>query len=169
MNAKRRWAMHCWTLTKGLPEPSEKNPQKFIRFIQLDCHEAENLYLTDAVLTDLGYTWDSARNAITAAAANFGQKRAALERCIHWDRRRSDIKDVIDEIAVILDPKKVPWSLRVGNVIGRARPVGDLADFLGGSVITSLWAEKKQDESAVSAAQDANRHVCVGISKSMNG
>ncbi len=42
---------------KAKPQPSQDNPQKHVRFIQLACHEFENLYLTDQVLALLGTNW----------------------------------------------------------------------------------------------------------------
>ncbi len=43
---------------KGVPKPDAGNPQTYVRFMQLECHETENLYLTDEVLAALGFTWD---------------------------------------------------------------------------------------------------------------
>jgi hypothetical protein len=124
---------------KGLPKPQPDNPQDFVKFIQLNCHESENLYLTDVVLNDLGHTWDSAKKALLEAAPKFGKKQQPLEECTKFDRRTGDFKAVIDQIAQIIDSKGVFWTLRVGNAIGRERPAGDLADYLGIEVINALW------------------------------
>jgi hypothetical protein len=50
-----------------------------------------------------------------------------------------DIKDVIQELSAILDPKHVHWTVRVARAIGRTRPAGQLANFLGVDVVTTLW------------------------------
>jgi len=49
------------------------------------------------------------------------------------------VKHCIGEISKILDPKNVHWTIRVGSRIGRAKPTGQLADFLGGDLLASLW------------------------------
>src|SRR5437867_7493256 len=59
---------------KEPPQANEHHPQDFIRFLKLKCHESENLYLTDTVLQPLDHTWDSARAALKAQAANHGNK-----------------------------------------------------------------------------------------------
>jgi hypothetical protein len=124
---------------KPLPQPSAENPQRFIRFIGLKCHEAENLYLTDTVLTDLGHTWTSACEALVREAHRFGNKADLLRGCAKWNRQDFDIKHVINEVANILDVKSVAWTQRVGSAIGRKRPTGELADFLGEGLVATLW------------------------------
>jgi hypothetical protein len=124
---------------KGKPQPSDKAPQDHIRFIQLQCHEAENLYLTDEVLATLGLDWVQAAARIVAAAPNHGAKQALLAQAASWDRQTVDIKSIIEEIALAVDDKRVHWSIRVARAIGRARPEGHLATFLGNEVIQALW------------------------------
>jgi len=124
---------------KAVPAASPAKPQDFVRFIGLGCHEAENLYLTNMVLHDIGHTWDTAKAAILARAGEFGQKAEALRQCVGLDRQTGDFKDVITQIAVILDTKQVPWTQRVGVAIGRARPAEDLALFLGQPILDALW------------------------------
>lgn len=124
---------------KAKPQPSVTNSQDHIRFIQLNCHEAENLFLTDEVLADLSTNWTEATNRIAERASEFGQKSPALAAAKSWDRRHVDVKDVIEQISFILDPKGVHWTSRVGRAIGRQRPEGQLADFLGAEVLAALW------------------------------
>jgi predicted ATPase len=125
---------------KALPQSNEHHPQHFIRFLKLQCHEAENLYLTDNVLQALDHTWGSAKEALKAQAANHGNKSEALSNCDAWDRRWQDLKTLINEISLILDPKHVHWTVRVGTAIGTSRPVGDLAKYLGDDVLNALWS-----------------------------
>jgi hypothetical protein len=124
---------------KPLPTSNASAPQDFIRFARLACHETENLYLSDEVLAELGHTWSTAQARISAEAANFGQKAAALLAIINVDRKTGEVKAVINELAEILDPKQLLWSVRLGKFIGRARPVGMLADFIGVDVLTLIW------------------------------
>ncbi len=124
---------------KNPPVPDSDNPQNFIRFLQLNCHEAENLYLTDEVLTDLDLTWDQAKDLIKYKAWEFGQKEPLLASVDDWDRQNHDLKVVINEVANILDDKNVPWTVRVGKRIGTERPTEQLPEFLGNELIDALW------------------------------
>ena len=56
-----------------------------------------------------------------------------------WDRQNHDLKEVVNEVAKILDDKNVPWTVRVGKRIGTERPTGQLAEFLGNGLINELW------------------------------
>ena len=124
---------------KNPPVPDLDNPQKFIRFLQLNCHEAENLYLTDEVLAVLGLTWPEAKEKIKAAARLHGEKEPFLDQVDNWVRQRHDLKGVINEVAKILDDKNVPWTVRVGKIVGSERPTGQLGEFLGIDLINALW------------------------------
>lgn len=124
---------------KAVPTASPGNEQDYVRFIGLRCHEAENLYLTDNVLQDLDLNWESACNMLVAHAAECGNKAEALAACKTWDRAQVNLKGLMGEISRILDPKGVAWTVRVGVAIGRERPEGHLAEFLGLNVLSALW------------------------------
>lgn len=124
---------------KPKPQSSPQSPQNHIRYIQLACHESENLYITDEVLGLLGITWPDAVAKVVAQADNFGQKATQLKAIAGIDRQKGDLKDVINQLVEILDPKKVPWTHRVAQAIGRVRPSGQLGEFIGKDVIDSLW------------------------------
>jgi predicted ATPase len=126
---------------KSLPEPNEHRPQDRICFLQLNCHESENLYLSDEVLADMGIDWSEACARVQARAADFGDKQGQLAAIDTWYRRKADIKKVIRELSVCLDDKSVHWTDRVGRVIGRQRPTGMLADFLGEGVLSAFWSD----------------------------
>ncbi len=141
---------------KQLPQPNEHHPQSFIRFLKLSCHEAENLYLADNVLEALGHTWESARQALKAQAANHGNKGEALSNCDTWDRRWQDLKTLINEISLILDSKHVHWTVRVGTAIGASRPEGDIAEYLGDDVVKALWGAPVNVANAVAEPATAS-------------
>lgn len=113
----------------------------FVHVYKLQCHESENLYLAAEVLAALGISsWDDAKAKILAEAPRFGAKQALLEVVATTaDRKAHDVKSVISQLQEILDPKSVPWQVRVGKVIGAARPTGELLDYLGQDVVTALW------------------------------
>lgn len=131
---------------KVAPNPSAQNPQDYVPYLVLNCHEAENLYLTDEVLSELGTNWEAACTSLVANAAKFGDKAEDLRRAAEWDRRTVDIKHLSEEISEILDPKHVHWTARVGAVIGKCRPSGQLSEFLGLGLVNALWGEQVQAE-----------------------
>lgn len=124
---------------KPKPQIDQNSPQNHVRFIQLNCHESENLFLTDEVLTELGTTWAEACTQIVAQADDYGNKADELRTVENWDRQKHDVKRLINEIAKILDKKNVPWAVRVAQVIGRSRPQGQISEFLGEEVVEALW------------------------------
>jgi predicted ATPase len=124
---------------KGKPTPSPTSKQDFVPFIQLNCLESENLYLTDEILNELGYTWKEARNKIYSERKKFTNKFKTLAKIRSIDRQTADIKIIINEIAEILDPKNVLWTVRLGKYMGKNKPTGMLAKFLGDDVINALW------------------------------
>jgi hypothetical protein len=123
----------------AIPARQPDNEQKYIRFVQLNCHEAENLYLTEEVLHLLETGWQEAARKIRDRSGSYGNKAERLASAPTWDRRTVDLKGLIAQISEILDPKGVLWTVRVGTALGRNRPTGELADFLGPSVIAGLW------------------------------
>jgi AAA domain, putative AbiEii toxin, Type IV TA system len=137
---------------KALPQPSANSPQEQIKFIKLDCHEAENLFLTDEVLALLETNWPAAQAKIFANAANYGQKAAILANAINWDRKTVDIHEVINQITQILDPKNVHWTIRVAKAIGVTRPTGTLLDFLSVNVVNALWGAAPAPAALATAA-----------------
>ncbi len=110
-----------------------------IKYLQLNCHESENLYLTDEVLLELGHTWETAKAKILADAHKYGNKAEQLISSISGDRQNGDFKQVINELASILDTKQVFWPVRVGKLLGKHRPHGQIAQFLGRDICGAFW------------------------------
>jgi hypothetical protein len=84
-------------------------------------------------------TWEDAQEKIIKNADNHGEKAAKLKECRSWDRSQVDLKEIIHAIADIIDPKRLRWTTRVGQAIGRREPRGELVDFLGKDTIEALW------------------------------
>lgn len=124
---------------KALPQASPQQPQDFVRYLRLNCHEAENLFIADEVLADFGITWADACLRLAEKATDHGNKAERLKNAAQWDRRSVDLKEIIEEVSRILDSKNVHWTIRVGTRVGRARPSGQLADYLGQDVLSALW------------------------------
>jgi predicted ATPase len=125
---------------KPLPVSQPNSPQDYVRFARLECHETENLYVADEVLKELGHeSWEAASTKIATAAMAFGSKADALRALAGIDRRHADLKSIVSEIAEILDPKKLLWSVRLGKFIGKEKPTGQLAEFIGAKTMQLLW------------------------------
>jgi hypothetical protein len=116
-----------------------QNPQKFVKYLGLGCRESENLYLSDEVLSSMGLTWEQAQQRIEQRASEFGQKEAQLRAILGSDRQDADYKGVMLQLVEILDEKRVSWTLRVAKAIGGVKPTGQLAAFLGPSLMEVIW------------------------------
>ena len=141
---------------KGKLQPSEQNPQDHIKYIQLDCHETENLYLSDEVLAAMELAWPAAVEKIQQNTGDYGNKSDDLRAADQWDRKTADIKHLINELNAILDPKNVHWTIRTAQTIGRQKPTGMLADYLGREVIEGLWEAEPIPEEDPAPEADTN-------------
>lgn len=112
-----------------------------IKSLNLSCRESENLYLSDEVLNQMGISWEDAKLKIKSESHKYGNKEKRLNRVDKWDRKTHNLKNLIIEISIILDEKNVNWSLRVGRCIGKQKPNGQLADFLGRNIMNTFWPE----------------------------
>lgn len=128
-----------YALVDGDKYPDGKPDAKYVPVIRLGCHEIENLYLTDEVLQALGHDWDAACALIGQKASNYGEKAEALTKIKAIDRRNADLKSIIHQLAEILDPKGLLWTVRLGKILGQGRPSGNLADFIGNEVMSAVW------------------------------
>jgi len=124
---------------KELPLPSPENRQLHVKFIKLECHESENLYLTDEVLAILQHTWATACAAMEDLEKTVAPDKAAALALVRADRRQSDLKGLMELLSDKLDSKNVPWTIRVSSVIGKTRPTGSLEQYLGAPLIAALW------------------------------
>lgn len=133
---------------KGLPQPHPNSPQNYVPFVQLQCHESENLYIADEILIELGYTWNTAVSKIIEESSKFGNKADELRNIVNIDRQQGDIKNIINEIVEILDSKNLLWTVRLGKYIGKGKPTGMLASFIGADIVNVLWSEPSNEQSS---------------------
>ncbi len=119
---------------KKIPQVS----QKYVKYLKLSCHELENLYLTNEVLTNMHTDWKSACEKVSASDGH-GEKTEFLRSIKKWDKKEVECKSVINELSLILDSKHVFWPKRIGQVLGKGRPTGELADFLGDEIVNAIW------------------------------
>lgn len=124
---------------KAVPTPNPDNGQKFVQYLGLGCHEAENLYLTDVVLDSMGLSWSAACDRIVESSARFGENARLALNAPAWDRRSMNLKPIMRVLVEVLDSKGVPWTTRVGAAVGKERPKSELALFLGAQLVDALW------------------------------
>jgi predicted ATP-dependent endonuclease of OLD family len=129
---------------KEIPQANISNSQYYIPFVRLNCHECENLYFSDEVLADLGLSWEIAIEKIRAESHRYGNKKDRLDKTTEYDRRSADFKGLINELSQILDSKNVHWTTRVGNVLGKETPTGQLKDFLGPDLFAAIWRKQQK-------------------------
>ncbi len=130
----------AFALLDGDKQIPSNCPQDHVRFLRLNCHESENLYLSNTILKKLGHnTWAQAKRKILEQADSCLGHSEILKTCNDWNREDADIKEVINSLADILDDKKLHWTVRLGKTLGERKPRGQLADFLGHETIKALW------------------------------
>ena len=96
------------------------------------------------------FTWEQAVEKIQQEAHRFGNKKDDLNNLRTIDRQTADIKHLINEIAEILDPKTLLWTVRLGKYIGKGKPDGILEQFIGPQIISVLWPEVEALQAAAS-------------------
>jgi len=117
--------------------------------MKLSCRSAENLLLTDDVLTTLGTTWDQLKGRIkTWLKANATHPHFSAMKIFKdngYDRKDSDIKVIRNDLMGIIGSEK-PWEVVVGQVIAKLtwdnstnfQEEGKMLSFLGRKVVENI-------------------------------
>lgn len=116
---------------------------------RLQCYSAENLLLSDEVLTSLGTNWSSVRAAIDTWLATQGQHknhaRMGEFKASGFDRRDFNLKEIRNDLMSLTGSAK-PWEVAVGQVIAGLTPTlqsdfaadGSIFTFLGEKLVKAL-------------------------------
>ena len=121
-----------------IPAPTATNPQRFVPFLQLQCHEAENLFFSDEVLADMGLTWTQACAKLQADGPAKSNSTTLFSNPAAWNRKSDDLKAVVKPSSAVLEAKGLDWTVVVGRYLGRTKPTGMVADFLGANLLAAL-------------------------------
>jgi len=125
--------------------------------LRLQCRAAENLLLTDEVLSAAGLDWTEAQRRVTEwVARNDQHSRWNLVKNFiddGFDRREYDLKDIRNVLVGDVLQSAKPWEVLVGQAIaGLARDQiaaasneGSLKTFLGEKVIGALFTSEQPD------------------------
>jgi hypothetical protein len=121
-----------------LPQPSSTCPQDYVQFVRLNCHETENLLLSDEVLAKFDLDWTMAQARIAASPCDESHK-AKLAAISADGRGSADLKGMTGTLESVLFPNAGRWTRIVGNVLGAKRPEGQIAEFLGPNLVEALY------------------------------
>ena len=112
--------------------------QNHIKFIQLACHESENLYFSDENLNSMKTSWENVKTIINQSDEFIGL-RPKIETL---DRKTMDWKGYIEKISEKIETEGYSWQRRLGKTLGNLiHPTGQLEDFLGKEVVETLWSK----------------------------
>jgi len=116
---------------------------------RLSCRNAENLLLTDEVLSSLSISWEELQNAIkTWLENNKDHQHFELMKSFQdggFDRKQFDTKVIVNDLMSIIGHSK-PWQVAVGQSIGKTfsdldKPgddEGGLVNFLGEKFVNTI-------------------------------
>jgi predicted ATPase len=112
--------------------------------MRLSCRNAENLLLSDEVLTNLGTTWEQVKTGIeTWLIANSAHAHFPIMQNFKsggYNRKGFDIKEIRNDLMGIIASSK-PWEIAVGQVISTLR-WSDSTTFNEDGKIFSFLGEK---------------------------
>lgn len=124
---------------------------------RLNCRSAENLIVTDDVLTSLNTDWPRMREALEAwLEQNEGHAQydaVVAFRDNGWSRREANLKPLRNLLMAIAGSQK-PWEVAVGQAIAALKeggvPTGEnsLTDFLGPKIVGALQLMPEPAEDA---------------------
>lgn len=109
---------------------------------RLQCFSIENLFLTNEVLQSIKTDIDL--NAELDGISSSNPDDTADITNIKNDKKGTKLsKDLIKKIHNKIDTHSntTDWRIRVGKVLGKGRPTGELLDFLGSDIVDYVWGE----------------------------
>ena len=134
---------------KKLPQPSARNPQRYIKFYRLQCREIENLILSDEVLEQIGLNWTEVKTRFQNWSGKVAVARRLKTLCSS-ERKTFDLKGLMPILETIIFPDMGRWTRVVGNVLAKGRPTGQAAEFLGTALLDALYEPVPEIAVAVS-------------------
>jgi len=125
--------------------PYDISNKNYIIRSRLNCYAAENLILSDDVLTSLGTNWEQMKEFVgdwLTKNSSHDKYNAMKSFAESFDRRNISVKD-LRLIFIDLAKSNKPWEVVVGQAISKlsassSRAEGSLADFLGEKIVNAL-------------------------------
>jgi ABC-type lipoprotein export system ATPase subunit len=107
---------------------------------RLQCYSIENLFLTNEVLQSIKVGIDL-NTELEAIVNDNPEHRDEVDK-IKNDKKSTKIskkliKKIHNKIDTHLDT--TDWRIRIGKVLGKERPSGELLDFIGNDVVNYIW------------------------------
>jgi predicted ATP-dependent endonuclease of OLD family len=136
------------TLTdRDKKEDTTHDTNSILPIQRLQCYSIENLLLTNEVLHSIKSDIDL-NVELDSISSSSPEDKVEIDK-IKTDKKGTKIsKDLIKKIHNKIDTHSntADWRIRVGKVLGKARPTGELLDFLGNDVVNYIWGEVNNTE-----------------------
>lgn len=131
------------TLTdRDKKEDATHDTNSILPIKRLKCYSIENLFLTNEVLQSIKSDINL-NTELDSISSSIPEDKDEIEK-IKTDKKGTKIsKDLIKKIHHKIDTHSntTDWRIRVGKVLGKERPTGELLDFLGNDVVDYIWGE----------------------------
>lgn len=131
------------TLTdRDKKEDATHDSNSILPIKRLQCHSIENLFLTNEVLQSIKLNINLGTELDSISSSSPEDKEEINK--IKIDKKGTKIsKDLIKKIHHKIDTHLniTDWRIRVGKVLGKERPIGELLDFLGDDIVNYIWGE----------------------------
>ena len=109
---------------------------------RFQCYSVENLFLVNEVLQSINIDIDL--NAeLTILSKENPRDKEEIDK-LKKDKKNTKIsKDLIKKIHFKIDAHSdtTDWRIRVGKILGKERPTGELLDFIGEEVVDYIWGD----------------------------
>lgn len=131
------------TLTdRDKKEDATHDANSILPIKRLQCYSIENLFLTNEVLQSIKSDINL-NTELDSISSSSPEDKDEIDK-IKTDKKGTKIsKDLIKKIHSKIDTHSntTDWRIRVGKVLGKERPTGELLDFLGYDVVDYIWGE----------------------------
>lgn len=131
------------TLTdRDKKEDATHDTSSILPIKRLKCYSIENLLLTNEVLKSIKSDINL-NTELDSISSSSPEDKDEIDK-IKTDKKGAKIsKDLVKKIHNKIDTHSntTDWRIRVGKVLGKERPTGELLDFLGNDVVNYIWGE----------------------------
>ncbi len=113
--------------------------------MRLQCYSLENLFFTNEVLHYIKEDLDLERELLDLQNNLSNPDEKSAISCIINDKQFTKIpKELVHKVCQKIDPysSSRDWRIILGKVLGKSRPSGELATFLGKDLVNYIWGEE---------------------------
>ncbi len=132
-------------LDKDNQNDPQNNPADILPYLRLQCYSLENLFFTNEVLHYIKEDLDLERELLDLQNNLSNPDEKSAISCIINDKQFTKIpKELVHKVCQKIDPysSSRDWRIILGKVLGKSRPSGELATFLGKDLVNYIWGEE---------------------------